>query len=331
MAAAGFGAGQIFGYASEIAMSAVNNYLAQDREALARKENYEYNEKAARNADARTRALYNDLYAPSAQMKQLKDAGLSPSLMYGAGAAGVGGHTGAMGAGASGISPTTYGMSALDAAQIGLIAAQTDNVKAQTQNTEQDTKIKEIEESVRKIEFTKLNISANALFEYVNVNGERKSLYEFAGQCTSYENFTNQLRKMGIDTEIVNSEQGQQTLREIYMARKRYQTEIATLSEEETSANFQMAISNALQKVNYANVNAENIIQQLQTEIATNELTESQKDAWNDLLKKLEDTHPALKDIAVILGLIVTQFGGKFNANFGKTTQTQNRNIKVEK
>lgn len=45
--------------------------------------NYHLHEKAADNADERQRAQFRDMYSIQAQMKQLKDAGLSPSLMYG--------------------------------------------------------------------------------------------------------------------------------------------------------------------------------------------------------------------------------------------------------
>lgn len=63
--------------------------------------NYKYGEKAADNADRRTRALYNDLYSPQARLQQLKDAGLSAGLMYGtAGAGGTTSTAGAMGHGA---------------------------------------------------------------------------------------------------------------------------------------------------------------------------------------------------------------------------------------
>ena len=116
----------------------LHNLTAQDREL-----NYKYNERAAENADIRQRMLYYDLYSPKAQLKQIKEAGLSPSLMYG-GASGGGGATphGAQGNGVNGLQ-TGYspiqGLNALDAAQIGLISAETQKIKAETQNTEEQT------------------------------------------------------------------------------------------------------------------------------------------------------------------------------------------------
>lgn len=116
----------------------MNNMLARQREADARQENFYYNERAANAADKRTRALYQDLQSPQAMMNQLKDAGLSPSLMYGGEMGGTVGQ-GAQGSGASGISPSIYGASALEAAQIGLIQAQTAKTHEETVNISTNT------------------------------------------------------------------------------------------------------------------------------------------------------------------------------------------------
>lgn len=124
----------------------VNNAWAQKREQNAREENYRYNEQAANNADARTRALYNDLYSPAAQMQQLKEAGLSPSIYASGGLAGKSGSTGAQGAGASGIGPNVYGISALEMAQIANINADTKKKNAETGNIEEDTTLKQLQQ-----------------------------------------------------------------------------------------------------------------------------------------------------------------------------------------
>lgn len=112
-------------------LSAINNGLASVRESQSRAENYLYGERAAQNADARTRALYNDLQSPSALLQQYKDAGLSPSLMFSGG--GIGGQTtqGAQGGGASGISPNVMPMSIQDIANLELTKAQTEKTKAE--------------------------------------------------------------------------------------------------------------------------------------------------------------------------------------------------------
>lgn len=112
--------------------SAINNLIAGGRENERAQQNYELNEKAAENADKRTRALYNDLMSPSALLEQYKQAGLSPSLMFGGG--GIGGTTpnGAQGEGASGLAPNVYGASPLEMAQTQLVQAQTEKTKEET-------------------------------------------------------------------------------------------------------------------------------------------------------------------------------------------------------
>lgn len=128
------------------AYGAYNNWYAQQREEQARRENYQYNELAAQNADARTRALYQDLQSPSALLQQYKEAGLSPSLMFGGnGGAGAQPSTGAMGAGVAGITPTSYGISAMESAQLALIDAQTKKTEAEAKNVDTDTDKKKAE------------------------------------------------------------------------------------------------------------------------------------------------------------------------------------------
>lgn len=133
----GVGSG-LFGFFASIASALLNNSMAQDRESFARQENYQLGEKAADNADARTRKLYEDLMSPASLLQQYKDAELSPSLMFGGG--GVGGQTpqGAQGTGASGVSPTTYGVNfdPTTLSQIKLADAQAAKLNAETDTIE---------------------------------------------------------------------------------------------------------------------------------------------------------------------------------------------------
>lgn len=69
-------------YENELQMQ-LNDHTAE--------KNYEYAEKSADRADERSRALYEDYSSPSAMVKQYKDAGLNPGLMYGGGGGGAGG------------------------------------------------------------------------------------------------------------------------------------------------------------------------------------------------------------------------------------------------
>lgn len=113
--------------------TSVNNDKAAEREREARKENFEYNEIAAENADVRTRNLYTDFESPVAQVQQLKEAGLSPSLFYSSnGSMGGASATGAMGQGASGVSPNTFGMGApSDLADMTLKYAEANKAQAE--------------------------------------------------------------------------------------------------------------------------------------------------------------------------------------------------------
>lgn len=120
----------------DIAKTDINNAAAAQRERDARRENFEYNEMAANNSDMRTRALYSDLYSPNAQIKQLKEAGLSPSVYYNGGAAGMSGQAGAQGAGASGISPNVFGLGSLDLAGLAKLGAETRLINAQADELE---------------------------------------------------------------------------------------------------------------------------------------------------------------------------------------------------
>lgn len=99
-------------------LGVINNWLASNREQNARYDNFFLNEKAADKADARTRSLYNDLQSPKALLQQYKEAGLSPSLMFGGG--GIGGQLaqGAQGQGAAGIAPNTFGINPMQLRQL---------------------------------------------------------------------------------------------------------------------------------------------------------------------------------------------------------------------
>ena len=114
----------------------INSSLARE----ARDENYMYNEMAARNADQRARALYQDQYSIKAQMQNAKEAGLSPSLFYqGQGTIGQGG---AQGAGAGGVGAPYIPVSPVDMAGIELTKAQAEKTKAETENINKDTELK---------------------------------------------------------------------------------------------------------------------------------------------------------------------------------------------
>lgn len=130
-----------------------------DKKADAR--HFEYNEKAADNADARQRAQYKDMYSPEAMLQQYAAAGLSPSMMMSGGAPAVGGTAsgpqgqGTMGGGLSGVHFGTQPANPLFMAELDL-------KKAQAENLRSDSALKDVEKN-----FTLANI-ANVLQDTEN-------------------------------------------------------------------------------------------------------------------------------------------------------------------
>lgn len=106
-----------------------------------RQQNYNYNEKAAANADKRARAQFRDMYSYSAQVQEMKKAGLNPALMYG-GASGQGGATAPQGMGAGGVQKGLSGMNLMSLAEIEVMKSQANLNNAEAQNVNKDTEKK---------------------------------------------------------------------------------------------------------------------------------------------------------------------------------------------
>lgn len=124
------------------AMTMLGNYIQQKYYERNLRSQFDYNEKAADNADKRQRALYYDLYSPEAQKNMYLNAGFSPSILYSGGATSSQGATphGAQGAGANMSMPAMAPLNlqtqlATTAAQIELMRseARKNNVEADTQ------------------------------------------------------------------------------------------------------------------------------------------------------------------------------------------------------
>lgn len=326
--ALGAGIGGVFGILDSI----TNNAYSKKREQQARAENYRYNEMAANNADERMRAMTADFWekynSPSAQLNNLKAAGLSPSMLFADGlGSGVGGASATQGEGASGIHPNIFGvktLSPMEGAQLGLIAAQTDKTKAEASNIETDTEIKQFQ---RQMEEFKTNehyldyVITTSTWEDQNSH-EPKSMFEIAQECYTYEEFLKKLRQSTTSDESVlmslKTERGQEIARSIFNAANQFERDIAVLSDEKTSAEFNKSIVEKLNNTNFAELNAKQAIMELRAAAATNELTEQQKDAWNDLLKKLEKKHgTTTKDIIIVMGMLMQQFMNRTNISVG--------------
>lgn len=170
---------------TNIITSLINNKLAEKREKAARKDNYLYGEQAADAADARTRALYNDLYSPQAQMQQIKDAGLSPSIYASGGIAGKSGAGGAMGTGASGISPNTFGINPVDFSQMQLNRAQARKLNAEAA-TEEQTGISKANAEINKLYAETVGEQASTLFTQSQTEWQHL-INEFKNETWTYD------------------------------------------------------------------------------------------------------------------------------------------------
>lgn len=120
--------GAIAGGVLGLGQTALNSEIARRQSEADRAANYRYGEMAANNADKRTRLLYQDFYSPQALLTQYREAGLSPSMMFG-GTPGQGGMSGAQGSGASGPQTPFVPPSIVESA---LAMAQVDKLKAET-------------------------------------------------------------------------------------------------------------------------------------------------------------------------------------------------------
>lgn len=299
----------LYGIGANMGMGIFNNWLGKQTSDYDAYRNAQLNEEAAQMADARTRALYKDFYSPEAQMKQIKKAGLSPSVFYG-GTPGQGGISGAMGGGGGGPQTTYAPISMIEGAQLAQVKAQTEAIKAQTKKTEeesqniaQDTKLKEIQTEWQEMQKNEYSVEFKALTTYViDEEGNKTSIYDYADNFTNYEKFSEWARKRD---DIFSTEKGQKTLRSIWIARKHFNTQIAELSSQEVSAKFQENILKAMEDEDFIKLNAKAAVGYLKANIGTAELTERQKNAWLRLLDKFGDEGDWKQDLIIILGMIV--------------------------
>lgn len=311
----------------------VNNIMAEKREGRARAENYRYGEMAADMADTRTRALYGDLYSPSAQVKQLREAGLSPSLFYGDGG-GISGQTGAMGSGSGNISPNVFGFDPITSAQIANINADTRLKQNQANNVQSETDLNEIEKSMQEMKKKNASINFNLLNSFVILDdGSYSSLSSEATKYNSFHEYLNKCRDIAEKTygkeskffESLYTETGLQTMRSIYLANKKLNSEIATFENSAISENLAKTITQKLAENDYANLNAKQITQDLKTATAEAEMDETTKNAWNNLLDKLGEKSETAKDVVIVISMIIDRIMSKWsNVNLSRQKKDVN-------
>lgn len=318
-----FGAGQLGSTAMNIGANAIftqyNNIKAAEREAEARRQNYLYGELAAQNAHLRTMDLYNKLYSPKAQLQQLKDAGLSPSLFYGDGG-GISGQAGAQGTGASGVNPNVFGIPnadlgnlAMNMAQIEQIRAATENTKADTAKKQEETQNVELDNARKKLENSQFADEYEVLHAwYANEDGSSTSLTELAERSETFDEFLQKARTYAKDIHytdtygkeselqrILTTENGVKALRNIYRDSYKVSKDIAEFTREQVSSEFAIKVTNALNDADYAKTNAKTIIAKLRAENIEANLTDDQKGAFDRIIRRFEDGEA--RDLAVVL------------------------------
>lgn len=285
--------GSLISAGASFGLAAYNNEMQKRQTREDREQNYVYNEMSANNADRRTRGLYQSFYSPEALLKQYQDAGLSPSMMFG-GTPGQGGMSGAQGSGTQGLQTPYMPVSLLEAAQVANIIAQTDKTKAETKSVNEDIDLKEIQKQMDTMAKNLFQTDYDIITAYFydpSTGEPTESLTDIAMNSKSYENFVKEVRSRDMTDSLrgeINTERGQNTLRQIYHATNELGRDIAVFKQEKTTAAFQQQIIDWLKKENYAEWNAKEIVSSLKTQIDTNNLTQQQKEAWDNLLKGLE-------------------------------------------
>ena len=159
--------------AAGMAMDATGSLINNLSNELQMERTFGFNERAAKNADARTRALFTDLYSPEAKVKQLKKAGLSVGLMYGqGGASGTSSTQGAQGAGAGNQQAAHVDLS--KQLELGMMQAQIKALEAGANKDDADAKNKEQDRLLKEQQTLKLTEEVTEVKERVkNIVGER--------------------------------------------------------------------------------------------------------------------------------------------------------------
>lgn len=295
--------------------SLINNGISAGMGDYNRSQNFLYNEKSANAADARTRKLYEDLYSPKALLQQYKDAGLSPSLMFGGG--GPGGTTvqGAQGEGASGIGTQTFGINPVDLSQVKLANAQAENIKADTQLKEVNTEIAEIEKSCNEVDKI-LKLGEFSLFRsyFTNDNGENESIMDIASKSKNFNTFIQTLRNRSIESNngdlsyLLWTSQGWKVLQEYYKDYQKFKTDLTELSTKESEQKLQGKINDLLNSEGFAELSVAEQIGKCKVVINSSELTEKQQKAWNNILEEINKESNGNKDLIFVFGMILNSW-----------------------
>lgn len=152
-------------YATTSALNEQNAKLNHKYWNIQNEKLFQQGEQSADNAMQRSIDMYNMLQNPKSMVKQLKEAGLNPALMYSNG--GMGGQTqsGPQGTPQAGTGAPTLGIQnitdPLSVAQIKNIEADTKKKEEEANNISQDTKLKQAQEEYTKSQTFWTDIRAN--------------------------------------------------------------------------------------------------------------------------------------------------------------------------
>lgn len=189
MSLGGSALGAFVGGGMAIAGNAINNMQNLNNSlTIMGRQNY-YNEKSAENADYRTRKLYEDLYSPMARMQQIKEAGLSPSMLYADGASGTQGQSGAMAPGVTAGVPGSSMDLAGASAQWANVIAQNRLINAQADKTEKEAGVVE---DTAKAQIAKAYADA----------GNAKASAALSAAETDMQNMENWIKGQTLDADI---------------------------------------------------------------------------------------------------------------------------------
>lgn len=291
-----------------------------------------WGEMAANNALERQEHFYNTYQSPKAQMQQLKEAGLSPSIFFAKGIAGGAGTSGVAGAPRSSANTDAAKLSAIlstagQAAQVGTQIAQ---VKAQTENIKADTQLKltqaglaELQQEYQHYMNENQNVTNNLLHAYTlteeNNLESAKSFYEIATEAENFSQYMQIIKNAKWDprtSDDINTEIGNKILRDIYINVKEQNANIAALDKEKTNNELAQSILKTLESDGYAKLSAQEQINALKRNVEASKLDKETNEAWNNLLGKLGDG--TKQDVAIVIGLLLKTLIG--NTSFNNST-----------
>lgn len=313
LAAAGISAG------ASVANTLINQAFAEHN----RKRNFEYNEKAAENADKRQRKQYEDLYSPKALLEQYAAAGLSPSMMMSGGqsATGTSSAQGNMSTGIQGPYPGAQLIDPLQAAQIA-------NIQTDTEGKRTDNTIKDIERKLREksaaLESAELDLMG--MYLYNQDTKKTESLMQAATRFNNYNDFINYIEK---DINIKNlpelqiyikSNAGQKTLQDIIKSAHNIDKEIAKIEGDKEYANIMLETYQRLSQDDFAKLSAEERTSELRKIVENNNLEADKKKTINDIFNGIENEN--LRSFLMVLYMLGDRYLGSVSASYnaGKNT-----------